>query len=135
LNPGGANPDPRLRKLDELMWTYLRLLGIQESLARFWKLNDREDLPGLIKDAEQEVAALTAEVRWPQNPKASAPLSRQNSVISVHGSSVWKSCASASKRIDQAQENLASSSPNRTASTSRSNSSARCRRHQKCRRP
>src|SRR5580765_4844748 len=27
--------DPRLRKLDELMWTFLRLLGIEDSLEQF----------------------------------------------------------------------------------------------------
>jgi len=31
--------DPRLRKLDELMWTYLRLLSIEESLERFLETN------------------------------------------------------------------------------------------------
>src|SRR6266446_1397923 len=62
LAMGAAGSDPRLRKLDELMWTYLRLLGIQESLERFLETERREDLPRLIKDSEQEVAALGGEV-------------------------------------------------------------------------
>src|SRR5207247_130666 len=64
-NPlAGSTPgnDPRLRKLDELMWTYLRLLGIQESLERFLETERREDLPRLIRDAEQETAALNSEL-------------------------------------------------------------------------
>src|SRR5512146_1309141 len=59
-----ANPatDPRLRKLDELMWTYLRLLGIEESLGQFLETEQRENLPALVKDAEAEAARLKAEV-------------------------------------------------------------------------
>ena len=54
--------DPRLRKLDELMWTYLRLLGIQESLERFLETERSENLPGILKDAEAEATRLNAEV-------------------------------------------------------------------------
>jgi hypothetical protein len=54
--------DPRLRKLDELMWTYLRLLSIEESLERFLEAERREDLPHVIKDSEAEVARLSAEL-------------------------------------------------------------------------
>ncbi len=53
--------DPRLRKLDELMWTYLRLLGIEESLEQFLATERRENVPALVKDAEGEVARLSAE--------------------------------------------------------------------------
>ena len=64
-NPmASANPDydPRLRKLDELMWTYLRLLGIEESLERFLETERREDVPGMLKAAEEEAARLSKEV-------------------------------------------------------------------------
>jgi hypothetical protein len=64
-NPmAAANPatDPRLRKLDELMWTYLRLLGIEESLERFLETERREDLPHLMGDAEAEVARISQEI-------------------------------------------------------------------------
>jgi hypothetical protein len=54
--------DPRLRKLDELMWTYLRLLGIEESLEKFLETERREDLPALLQEAETEVGRLNAEV-------------------------------------------------------------------------
>ena len=54
--------DPRLRKLDELMWTYLRLLGIQESLEQFLATERSEDVPAILKDAEAEAARLTIEV-------------------------------------------------------------------------
>ncbi len=53
--------DPRLRKLDELMWTYLRLLGIEESLERFLETERREDVPRVVREAETEAARLTQE--------------------------------------------------------------------------
>src|SRR5437867_4929655 len=64
-NPlASADPstDPRLRKLDELMWTYLRLLGIEESLEQFLETERRENVPALVKDAEAEAASLNREV-------------------------------------------------------------------------
>jgi hypothetical protein len=64
-NPmASADPatDPRLRKLDELMWTYLRLLGIEESLERFLETERREDLPQLVIEADEEVARLSADI-------------------------------------------------------------------------
>src|SRR5438105_7975467 len=62
LAAGRAGTDPRLRKLDELMWTYLRLLGIEESLERFLETEKRENLPQLIKSGEQEVSTISGEV-------------------------------------------------------------------------
>jgi hypothetical protein len=61
LTPGDPANDPRLRKLDELMWTFLRMLTIEESLDRFLETERREDVPGLVKHAEEEVAQLSAE--------------------------------------------------------------------------
>ncbi len=58
-----ASTDPRLRKLDELMWTYLRLLGIEESLQQFLETEQREDIPGLVQQAATEVDRLTKEVQ------------------------------------------------------------------------
>jgi len=57
-DPGG---DPRLRKLDELMWTYLRLLSIEQSLEQFLQTEKSDDVPSLLKDAEAEVARLSAD--------------------------------------------------------------------------
>jgi hypothetical protein len=54
--------DPRLRKLDELMWTYLRLLGIEETLEQFLETERRENVPALVKSAEAEANSLNAEV-------------------------------------------------------------------------
>src|SRR5262245_29959936 len=52
LASGDPSTDPRLRKLDELMWTFLRLLGIEESLEQFLETERRENVPALLKNAE-----------------------------------------------------------------------------------
>ena len=44
------------------MWTYLRLLGIEESLEQFLETERREDLPAVLTDAEAEAARLTSEI-------------------------------------------------------------------------
>ena len=50
--------DPRLRKLDELMWTYLRLLVMEGSLESFIETESQEDLPAEIDACKQEIADL-----------------------------------------------------------------------------
>jgi hypothetical protein len=55
--------DTRLRKIDELMWMYLRLLTMQQSLQSFLETERQEDLAGCLADAEQEMSALEAEVK------------------------------------------------------------------------
>src|SRR5260370_9622581 len=44
------------------MWTFVRLRGIEQSLEQFLETERREDLPGMLKDAESEAARLTSEV-------------------------------------------------------------------------
>jgi len=61
LTPEDPAEDPRLRKLDDLMWSYLRMLTIDESLQRFLETERRDDVPGLLQEAEAEVRDLTAE--------------------------------------------------------------------------
>jgi hypothetical protein len=55
--------DTRLRKIDELMWMYLRLLSMQQSLQTFLETERHEDLAGSLADAEAETRTLEAEVK------------------------------------------------------------------------
>jgi hypothetical protein len=57
-----GSADPRLGRLDELMWTFLRLLSLEDSLERFLENERREDLPGSIRDAEAEIGDLGREL-------------------------------------------------------------------------
>src|SRR6266404_471667 len=54
--------DPRSRKLDELMWTYLRLLGIEQTLRQFLETERRENVPAILTGAEAEAARLNTEI-------------------------------------------------------------------------
>lgn len=60
----GTDPatDPRMRKLDELMWTYLRLLTIDDSMGKFLEKEQQSKLAELVQAAEQEAFQLSNEV-------------------------------------------------------------------------
>lgn len=55
--------ETRLRKLDELLWTYLRLLTIEQSLETYLETERRDNLAANASAAEQEVTSLEAELR------------------------------------------------------------------------
>lgn len=98
--------DPRLRKLDELMWTYLRLLGIEESLERFLEIERREDLPALVADSEAEVGRLGREI---EELKAKGPSPVLETRERYLGSRLERLevLRKRLQRIEQAQANLA----------------------------
>jgi len=56
------NSDARLRKLDELMWMFLRLLRTEQSLQSFLAAEQHEDLGASVAAAETELAALKEEI-------------------------------------------------------------------------
>jgi hypothetical protein len=62
LSKVDISSDTRLRKVDELMWMYLRLLSIQQSLEMFIETERREDVHSAVLIAEEETTALEAEV-------------------------------------------------------------------------
>ncbi len=57
----GAADDPRVRRIEEMMWTFVRLLSTDQTLERFLELESRENVPKLIGAAEAEVKRLEAE--------------------------------------------------------------------------
>jgi len=105
LASADPSTDPRLRKLDELMWTYLRLLGIEESLEKFLETERREDLPGLLKNAEAEALRLAGEV---DALKAKGPGATLESRQRYLGSRLERLevLRKRQQRIQQAQDNL-----------------------------
>jgi len=61
--PAGNEADPRLRKLDELMWTFLRLLVMEGSLESFLATESEEQLPADVETSKTEIANLEAEIK------------------------------------------------------------------------
>lgn len=98
--------DPRLRKLDELMWTYLRLLGIEESLERFLETERSEDVPGLVKDAEAETARLNSEVEAMKSKGPSDTLDTKQRYLSSRLERL-EVLRKRQQRSEQAEANLA----------------------------
>ncbi len=54
--------DPRARKVEEMQWTYLRLLTIEQSLEVFLEGERRDGVPELLHDATDEIGALKQEI-------------------------------------------------------------------------
>ena len=101
-----AADDPRLRKLDELMWTYLRLLGIEESLERYLETERREELPRVVKEAEDETKSLGTEVEALKTKGPSPVLdSKQRLLGSVQER--LEVLHKRQQRVEQANQNLA----------------------------
>ena len=98
--------DPRLRKIDELMWTYLRLLGIEETLERFLETERREDLPRVLQETEDEATRHTAEVEAQKSKGGGPALDTKQRLL---GSCLdrLEVLRKRVQRCSQAQENLA----------------------------
>ncbi|MDH7502389.1 MAG: hypothetical protein QHJ82_06695 [Verrucomicrobiota bacterium] len=103
---GGAGDDPRLRKLDELMWTYLRLLSIEESLERYLDAEWREDVPGLLRGAEDELERLQKEVDDLKARGAAGAVESRQRLLGSCADRV-EVLRKRLERISQARENLA----------------------------
>ena len=54
--------DPRARKVEEMQWTYLRLLTIEQSLEVFLEGERRDGVPLLLREATEEITALEHEI-------------------------------------------------------------------------
>ena len=54
--------DPRARRVEEMQWTYLRLLTIEQSLEVFLEGERRDSVPQHLREAADEVEALEREV-------------------------------------------------------------------------
>ncbi len=98
--------DPRLRRLDELMWTFLRLLSIEESLERFLETEQQEDLPRLTQGAEQEAASLAAEVNA-ADPKDNRTGRENRRRLFESRRERLEVLRKRLERVEQARENLA----------------------------
>ena len=62
IGVGASADDPRVRKIEELMWTFLRLLTMEQSLDQFLESEIRDDVPKSLEAAREEVERLRAEV-------------------------------------------------------------------------
>lgn len=61
IETGSAGNDALFGKLDELMWTFLKLLTMEEAIERFLEESKGEDLDAQIAEARGEVDKLSTE--------------------------------------------------------------------------
>lgn len=101
-----AEAEPRLRKLDELMWTCLRLLGIEVSLRRFLDTERNESLPELVRDAQTEIAQLQAEIASLEKSGKTTMLENKQRYLNSRVERLDVLCKRL-ERNEQAQANLA----------------------------
>jgi hypothetical protein len=98
--------DPRLRKLEELMWTFLRLLTIEESLFEFLEKESREAVPKLLAEATEQVARLREEFEALKAKGASSALDAKERLLTSR-EEVLATMQKRADRLDTAQTNLA----------------------------
>jgi hypothetical protein len=107
LSPGDPHQDPRLRKLDELMWTFLRTLSVEGALERFLETERRENLPGLVREAEAEAAQLQTQLETLKAQCANPSLLETRERLLGSRLDRLDALRKRVQRLDQAQANLA----------------------------
>ncbi len=73
---GSQDADIRTRKLDELMWTYLRLLCMDQSLSTFLKTEKEEYVQQQIDRLEEEIKAISLPKEAENSPQERLVLSK-----------------------------------------------------------
>jgi hypothetical protein len=106
-NPGSSpTTDPRLRRLDELMWTFLRLLSIEESLERFLETERRDDVPNLLQAADAEMTRLNTDIEALKAQGNTTALEARQRLLGSRQDRL-EVLKKRLQRIEQARENLA----------------------------
>jgi hypothetical protein len=98
--------DPRLCKIEELMWTYLRLLAVEESLETFLETEARDDVPAALAAAREEVERLTAEAAASPGAGASAAQEARERLLASRRE-LLETLGKRASRIETARANLA----------------------------
>lgn len=101
----GLDTETGLRKLDELVWTYLRMLSIEQSLDVFLETERKEDVPRLVHTLEAETANLTAEYERTKSPKAIPGTDPRERLVASHLERL-AALRQRLHRIEQARTNL-----------------------------
>lgn len=99
-----GSDDPRIRKLEELMWTYLRLLTIEQSLDQFLESETLENLPAQLEAAQTDVSRRTTELAALRS--AGASVETQERLLESRRE-LLETLGKRQQRLAQAKDNLA----------------------------
>jgi hypothetical protein len=97
--------DPRLRKLEELMWTFLRLLTMEESLEQFLEIETKDNVPELVEEAEKECAELKTVVEALRRKGQSDELDAKERLLNSRTERL-ETLGKRAGRLDTAKSNL-----------------------------
>jgi hypothetical protein len=100
-----AADDPRVQKLEELMWTFLRILGIEQSLDRFLEFEARENVPSMLAAAKEEFARLNDEVVALRAGGSSAALDAKERLLESRAD-LLDTVKKRAERVEVAKNNL-----------------------------
>lgn len=100
-----AADDPRVQKLEELMWTFLRILGIEQSLDRFLEFESREEVPKMLAAAKDEFARLNSEIVELRAAGSSALLDSKERLLESRAD-LLETLKKRAERVEQAKNNL-----------------------------
>jgi chromosome segregation ATPase len=96
--------DPRAQKVEEMQWTYLRLLTIEQSLEVFLEGERRDSVPLVLREAVDEVTVLEHEIEALKATNSPALSAKERLLESRMGRlAVLRQRA---ERIEEAQANL-----------------------------
>lgn len=102
----GPTVAAHLRKLDDLKWTYLRMLSVEQALEVFLETERKEQVPLLVKSIEDETRGLASEIEGLRKSQPGTPLleARERLLTSrlERGAALRQRLA----RIQQAQANF-----------------------------
>lgn len=94
------------RKLDELLWTYLRMLAVEQSLDVYLETERKDQLASLSSTAEQENEALAREVTQLKSIQPVPPLLETKERLLASRLERAATLKQRLSRVDQAQANI-----------------------------
>lgn len=103
--PSELETSTRRQKLDELTWTYLRMLSVEQSLEVYLETERKEQVPAAVRTLETETQALAAEVAALQAAKSGAATLAGKERLLTSRLERLKALQQRLTRIEQAQAN------------------------------
>ncbi len=101
----GLDLESRLRKLDELMWTYLRLLAVEQTLEVYLETERKEKVPELVQSVEGETNSLVVEVEALKAKTPRSPIVETKERLLTSRLERLEVLRQRLRRIEQAQAN------------------------------
>lgn len=101
----GLDLEPRLRKLDELIWTFLRMLSVEQTLEVYLEAERKEHVPQLVASLEAEAQSLAAEVAVLKKSNREAPALATRERLLTSRLERLEGLKTRVSRIEQAQAN------------------------------